>query len=546
MNNLTIRNKLFAGFGLVLIMMIVLTIVGIRNVNFIDDTLTQISDVNSVKQRYAIDYRGSVHDRAIDIRDVVLAGNKAKLQSLKTDIENLAAEYLVSETSMQKMRSHKGVFNEQETTILTKINDIQEKTLPQIALIINYKEQGDIASATALLSSETGDNFKQWLNTINEFIDYQEQANKIATPLARDVAGSFQYLMLIITSIAIFISAGVIMLVSRSITKQLGAEPSVAASALANMTAGDLATPINNCCPTSLMGSVSTMRDKLSLIVASIVDASKQLSSQTQIVTSASGQVYDSAKLQAKLTEDAMNHLSTMRDGLANVTESVTQSEKNSEETSQFAKLGKDKVNESAKEMEHISSTVNETVDQIKQLESKTKEIGSIISVISAISDQTNLLALNAAIEAARAGDTGRGFAVVADEVRQLALRTSEATREIEDMIGQVQNETAQSVLAMEKTQPLVENGRELTNETTDLLINIEKQAKDSLINVHEVTLATQEQEDFVNKVTAAMDEINQMSAESISALQQNNEVTLSLDSLSKELKNTVGFFNLG
>jgi len=546
MNNLTIRNKLFAGFGLVLIMMIVLTIVGIRNVNFIDDTLTQISDVNSVKQRYAIDYRGSVHDRAIDIRDVVLAGNKAKLQSLKTDIENLAAEYLVSETSMQKMRSHKGVFNEQETTILTKINDIQEKTLPQIALIINYKEQGDIASATALLSSETGDNFKQWLNTINEFIDYQEQANKIATPLARDVAGSFQYLMLIITSIAILISAGVIMLVSRSITKQLGAEPSVAASALANMTAGDLATPINNCCPTSLMGSVSTMRDKLSLIVASIVDASKQLSSQTQIVTSASGQVYDSAKLQAKLTEDAMNHLSTMRDGLANVTESVTQSEKNSEETSQFAKLGKDKVNESAKEMEHISSTVNETVDQIKQLESKTKEIGSIISVISAISDQTNLLALNAAIEAARAGDTGRGFAVVADEVRQLALRPSEATREIEDMIGQVQNETAQSVLAMEKTQPLVENGRVLTNETTDLLINIEKQAKDSLINVHEVTLATQEQEDFVNKVTAAMDKINQMSAESISALQQNNEVTLSLDSLSKELKNTVGFFNLG
>ena len=352
--------------------------------------------------------------------------------------------------------------------------------------------------------------------------------------------------MLIITSIAILISAGVIMLMSRSITNQLGAEPSVAATALANMTAGDLATPINNCCPKSLMGSVSTMRDKLSLIVASIVNASKQLSSQTQIVTSASGQVYNSAKLQAKLTEDAMSHLDTMRDGLANVTESVTQSETNSEETSVFAKLGKDKVNESAKEMEHISSTVNDTVTQIKQLESKTKEIGTIISVISAISDQTNLLALNAAIEAARAGDSGRGFAVVADEVRQLAVRTSEATREIENMIVQVQNETAQSVIAMEKTQPLVENGRVLTSETTDLLINIEKQSKDSLINVQEVALATKDQEDFVNKVTAAMNDINQMSSESIVALQQNNEVTLSLDSLSKELKSTVSFFNLG
>ena len=144
MNNLTIRKKLFSGFGLVLIMMIVLTIVGIRNVNYINDTLTQISDVNSVKQRYAIDYRGSVHDRAIDIRDVVLAGNNSKLQSLKNNIKKLTAEYDVSESDMQKMRSQKGMFNSQENAILTKISAIKEKTLPQIARIIKYKEQGDI------------------------------------------------------------------------------------------------------------------------------------------------------------------------------------------------------------------------------------------------------------------------------------------------------------------------------------------------------------------------------------------------------------------
>lgn len=78
--------------------------------------------------------------------------------------------------------------------------------------------------------------------------------------------------------------------------------------------------------------------------------------------------------------------------------------------------------------MEKIALTVNSTVEQVKLLEAKTKDIGGILNVISGISEQTNLLALNAAIEAARAGESGRGFAVVADEVRQLAKRTGEAT----------------------------------------------------------------------------------------------------------------------
>jgi len=223
----------------------------------------------------------------------------------------------------------------------------------------------------------------------------------------------------------------------------------------------------------------------------------------------------------------------------------VSQSEKISEETSNFAKLGKDKVNESASEMELISSTVKETVGQIKQLESRTKEIGSIVSVISAISEQTNLLALNAAIEAARAGETGRGFAVVADEVRGLALRTSEATGQIETMINQVQSETAASVMAMEKTQPLVENGRSLTIETTDLLLNIEKQARNSLLNVQEVARETHQQVGFVEKISDAMKEINTMSAQSIISLQKNSDITTSLDDLSKELKETVGYFKV-
>ncbi|MEG3766395.1 methyl-accepting chemotaxis protein [Alteromonas sp. 14N.309.X.WAT.G.H12] len=545
MHNLTIRHKLFAGFGLVLLMMISLVVIGIQNVNYIDETLTEISDINSVKQRYGINFRGSVHDRSVDIRDVVLTITSAEIEELERNINSLEAFYQESEQAMQEMIDSGVPFTPEEMNILSAIAAVKQKTTPQIEQIITLMRQGNQSQARSLLATEVAVDFKLWLEAINEFIDYQEEMNKIATPKAREVAGNFQFLMLIITTIAIVIGIGVTLLISRNLTNQLGAEPSDAASALANMSMGDLNTSFAHYRSDSLMGSVVTMREKLRGIVASILNGATELAAQTQQVSVGSGQVYSSAQIQAKLTNETTQNLETMRHGLASVSESMSQSKSNSASTSNFAQMGKDKIEESAREMDLIASTVAKTVAQIKQLEDKTKEIGSIVSVIVSISDQTNLLALNAAIEAARAGERGRGFAVVADEVRNLSLRTGEATQQIEKMINEVQKETAASVLAMEETQPLVENGRALTIETIDLLQNIEKQAADTLHNVQDVAGATIQQVAFIEKISSSMTEINTMSAESITALQLNNEITQSLNALSQELKSTVNFFKI-
>ena len=198
-----------------------------------------------------------------------------------------------------------------------------------------------------------------------------------------------------------------------------------------------------------------------------------------------------------------------------------------------------------AAEMEKISQTVNETVEQIRQLEERTKHIGGIASTISGISEQTNLLALNAAIEAARAGESGRGFAVVADEVRQLAQRTGAATSEIEAMINEVQIETAASVAAMEKTQPQVEAGKSLTIQATELLQNIDSQASDSLARVKEVVEVAAEQVNEIKEVANAMDRISEMSENAIDVIQHNNAATHSLNGLSEDLKSSVNFFKL-
>ncbi|HTH93742.1 MAG TPA: methyl-accepting chemotaxis protein [Rhodocyclaceae bacterium] len=213
----------------------------------------------------------------------------------------------------------------------------------------------------------------------------------------------------------------------------------------------------------SFMGQwMNSFIDNLEFIIRRIVLTSKEI------------QVTNRSMLETgdRSSQSVNQMLSTMQDVLEAIREQIAEVDTASRNAEEMRGV-LDQVSETARQQFElvqartgdIRSSVSASADTIKQLEVSTMEIGRIITVIKEIAEQTNLLALNAAIEAARAGETGRGFAVVADEVRKLAERTAGATKEIREMITNIQGQAQEAVTRMENGMEQMEEGLRLAAE---------------------------------------------------------------------------------
>ncbi len=405
-----------------------------------------------------------------------------------------------------------------------------------------------------------------WVDNIEKNVIIKAQENK--RNLVRDI-----WIALLIGVIGLSISTCMALYISRKISEPIvAAAEGVQQIAAGNLGVADLTIKSKDEIG-RLSKSINEMKISLRGLIRNVADSSSQVAAASEELTATSEQTARASSQVASSTTEvargaerqvqAISHASGVVEQMSDNIDQITSKVKNvaevSNKTAIAAKDGEQAVHSAISQMSNIEKTVVNSAAVVTKLGTRSQEIGQIIDTIAGIAGQTNLLALNAAIEAARAGEQGRGFAVVAEEVRKLAEQSHEATKQITELIQEIQIDTDQAVKAMETGTSEVKIGTNLVSSAGKAFYEITTMVDRVSLQVTEVSAAVQQVAQGNQKIVSAMRQVETIArdtateTETVSAATQEQTASMeeiasasqSLAQLAEKIQVSLGKFHI-
>jgi len=294
-----------------------------------------------------------------------------------------------------------------------------------------------------------------------------------------------------------------------------------------------------------MAATFNRMMERFHGVVREIHASVDYLASSSGELSRAAESIADGSEAQSSRAAQVSTASQEMSSTISEITRSVSFAAEAAKAASIVAEKGGKMVVRTIESMDGISRTAKESSSIISGLGGRSREIGTIITVIDDIADQTNLLALNAAIEAARAGEQGRGFAVVADEVKRLAEKTMKATKEIDSMIRSMQEETGRAIGSMENEVAAVVEGARLAEEAGAALNEILSRVEIVTSMIESVTVAIQQQNSATEQISSDMEGVSVVVGETSRSAGRVAGASKEIAQLAASLKKTVEVFKV-
>ena len=468
--NLGIGIRLGLGFGLLIVAMLAVALVGNDGMGRQNRANDQIIENQWPKVLLLQQGLAGVNDIAIGARSLVLAERPDVRQEAKASI--LEGRQRIGK-AWEKLKP--SLAHPQGKELMERILEARVRYIQVQNRLIELVEAGKNSEARAFLDSDFQGAAAAYRERVNTLIDFQGQLMNEAGKEADRVFSQAQWTMLLTAIASVLASVAMGAWLTRGITGPLR-ETMRVADALAS---GNLAVSIEVDARDEtgrMKQSMRNMVDKLSEIIGSVTLAAGGLNNAASQVSATAQSLSQSSSEQAASVEQTSASMEQM-------SASINQNSDN-------ARITDDMASKSAREAGEGSTAVKGTVEAMKQIASK-------IGIVDDIAYQTNLLALNAAIEAARAGDHGKGFAVVAAEVRKLAERSQIAAQEISEL-------ASGSVDKAEKAGQLLDTMLPSISKTSDL--------------VQEIAASSQEQASGVGQINSAMAQLSKATQQNAAA----------------------------
>ncbi|QOX78054.1 methyl-accepting chemotaxis protein [Trichlorobacter lovleyi] len=538
MKNLGITAKLMVGFGLIALLLLGTLIIGIQALRDMQHKLVEVQRVYQLSHQASKVQASiySINDRVKHMGHLENTEEKQALLQLNAKDRDIYLEALKKLEAGTLLAEGKKL-----------VEDYKGATVSGRTMIKNLVESAMTNDRPRYLSAlQDGTKLTREVTdpALKKLLEYYNDQAELAAQKAQSASRTALIFMIVCGTVAIGAALLISFLVTRTIIRPIHSCMQVA-DAIAT---GDLTVHIDaqgkdeTAILMRAMGNMAQyMRETIGMLktaATNVADAASQLQHTSTDMLAGT----DTVASQALSVATAGNEMAATAGDIAQNCQMTAQS---ADTASSAARTGETVVQSTINAMAAITERVKSAAGTVDSLGKRSDQIGEIVSTIEDIADQTNLLALNAAIEAARAGEMGRGFAVVADEVRALAERTTAATREIGQMIKNIQEETRTAVGAMDDGVRQVERGALEAEKSGNALQDILSQITAVTGQIGQIATAAEEQTATTHEISNNMQQITATVGHATQHAKDTAAAAQHLSGLAGELQQLVARFKL-
>jgi len=506
---LKVKTKIVSGYVVISFLILIVTSISLYGLSKVRADYQDVIDKSDATVMTLREIQYFFTGQANDERGFLLTGSP----EFKKEIQEK------SDKVKQRINEIKPLMDlQREKELLAQLDETHTKFTSINLQVIDLYNQGKNTEAYQLSFNE-GRKLRKGLETsFNELVKIQE---KEATE-SRNDADTYSNrikLIILLTSISMVILGIVFgIMLSRNIVHPIrmvtedmkNGNLNLAELRTSNDEVGDLTREFGNMV-TKLRQMVLRVQDTAEQVSSSseeLTDSAEQSAHAANQIAEAITKVTSGAEEQRASIDHARTAVNQMNNSIQQVAVKINNVTNSSNEAAKAANNGLATVETAINQMENIDKTVNKSSIVVIKLGERSSEIGQIVDTISGIASQTNLLALNAAIEAARAGEQGRGFAVVAEEVRKLAEQSQDAAKKIAVLIGEIQSETSNAVIAMNEGTKEVKAGTEVVASTGQSFKQIAILVSEVFSQVNEISASMQQLTDGSQQIVVSVKEM--------------------------------------